>query len=94
MRSHAVYAYVQMSPSATSIPSPMRLPGLDPSGRYRIAALDELASAKEFGRVRPEWMLDELTVPGAQLVERGLQVPVLYPESVLLIEARLEDPHG
>ena len=92
-RSHGVYAYVQMTPSATSIPSPIRLPGLDRSGIYRVTVLDEIGSAKEFGRVRPEWMGDELTVSGVQLIERGLQVPVLYPESVLLIETRREDGH-
>jgi hypothetical protein len=39
-------------------------------------------------------MHDELTVSGAQLDVRGLQMPVLHPESILMIEATREDLHG
>ncbi|NNE12386.1 MAG: alpha-galactosidase [Ilumatobacter sp.] len=88
-RSHAVFAYVQLTPSATTAPVPMRLPGLDPDRRYTVSVLDELDATKEFGRIRPEWLGErELVVGGRQLIEHGLQMPVQHPESALLVEVR------
>jgi len=86
-RTHAVMAYVQMSPSMTTVPLPMRFGGLDPDRRYRLDLIDDLQSADEFGRDRPAWMLlDSIELSGAQLMSSGLQPPVLHPESVVLIE--------
>ncbi len=85
---HAVFAYVQLTPSATTVPGPVRLPGLDRTKRYRVEVLDEIASAREFGRTRPTWITDRTEIAGDQLVRRGLQMPVLHPESVLLLEVR------
>lgn len=86
-RTHAVMAYVQMLPSITTAPLPMRFGGLDPDRRYRIERIDDLGSADEFGRKRPPWMnLERFELSGAQLMRSGLQPPILHPESVLLIE--------
>ncbi len=86
-RTRAVMAYVQLTPSITTVPLPMRFAGLDPDARYRIRLLDDLDSADEFGRARPAWMgLDELQLSGRQLMASGLQPPVLHAESVLLME--------
>jgi alpha-galactosidase len=88
---HAVFAYVQMTPGASTVPHPVRLSGLDPDLSYRVAVLDELGSAVEFGRTWPAWMSHEFAVTGAQLESTGLQPPVLHPESALLIELRSSD---
>lgn len=88
-RSHAVMAYVQMLPSITTVPLPMRFGGLDPDRRYQLELIDDLSSADEFGRARPSWMsLDTVEFSGAQLMASGLQPPVLHAESVLLMELR------
>ena len=86
---HGVFAYVQLTPSATTTPAPVRLQGLDVDRSYRVSVIDDVGSAKEGGRVRPAWFGGDPTeVTGRQLVERGLQMPVLHPESVLLLEVR------
>lgn len=86
-RSHAVMAYVQMLPSITTVPLPMRFGGLDPDRRYQLELIDDLGSADEFGRARPAWMsLEHVEFSGAQLMASGLQPPVLHAESVLLME--------
>jgi alpha-galactosidase len=87
---HGVFAYVQMTPSATTTPAPMLLPGLDPARRYRVSVLDDVPWTKEFGRTRPAWLGADVVVPGRQLIERGLQVPVQHPESAFLVEVRSE----
>ncbi len=86
---HGVYAYVQLAPSATTMPAPMRLVGLDPERTYTVSVIDDIGSIKQGGRSRPAWM-DGGTGPiaGRQLVERGLQPPIQHPESVLIVEAR------
>jgi len=88
-RASAVMAYVQLTPSITTVPQPMRFAGIDPNAHYRIDLVDDLGSADEFGRVRPAWMdLDRLECSGQQLMTAGLQPPVMHAESVLLMELR------
>ncbi len=86
---HGVFAYVQLTPSATTMPAPMRLLGLDPDRSYTVSVVNDIGSAKEGGRSRPGW-LDGGTGPvaGRQLIDRGLQPPILHPESVLIVEVR------
>jgi alpha-galactosidase len=86
---HGVFAYVQLAPSTATMPAPMRLSGLDPHRHYTVSIANAVGSMKDAGRTRPTWM-DGGTGPiaGRQLVDRGLQPPILHPESVLIIEAQ------
>ncbi len=84
---HAVMAYVQLAPSIHTVPLPMRFSGLDPKATYQVGVIDDLDSADEFGRSRPAWLeRSETLISGAQLMRSGLQVPVLHPASVFLVE--------
>ncbi len=85
---HGVFAYVQLSPTAATAPSPMRLPGLDPHRRYVVTTIDDVGSVKESGRTRPAWLDREIVIDGRQLIERGVQVPIQHPESAFLVEVR------
>ncbi len=84
-RSEAVFALVKLATSATSVGFPIRLSGIDPDRRYRIAVIDDFGSHRDFGRTTPAWMQHPTVASGRQLVEVGLQPPILHPESVLLI---------
>jgi alpha-galactosidase len=88
---HAVFAYVQLEPSTTSAPAPLRLRGLDPDRAYRVGVLDGISAAKPFGKAPPPWLTADPApvIGGRQLVERGLQMPILHPESALLLELRV-----
>jgi alpha-galactosidase len=85
-RSHAVFAYVQLTPSATTAPAPMRFPGLDPERRYRVSLIDNIGSTRPFGRAQPSWITERPTMSGRQLVTSGLQMPIQHPESIVLVE--------
>ncbi len=85
-RSHAVFAYVQLTPSATTAPAPMRFPGLDPERRYRVSVIDNIGSTRPFGRAQPSWITERPTMSGRQLVTSGLQMPIQHPESIVLVE--------
>ncbi|MEO0493615.1 MAG: alpha-galactosidase [Actinomycetota bacterium] len=83
-------AVVSVSQIATSrgLPvGPIRIPGLDPGTTYRLErlALDErrLGKAKE----QPAW-LDGVEISGRQLAVAGLAMPVLNPETALLLHLR------
>ncbi|MEM7288482.1 MAG: alpha-galactosidase [Actinomycetota bacterium] len=84
--SRALFAYVQLSPSRTMVPSPFLLAGLDPDAVYRVDVVHELGSAVDGGRVAPAWLSDGAAVTGAQLMRRGMQPPALHAESALLLE--------
>lgn len=84
--SHAVFAYVQLTPSATTVPLPFTVPGLDPLRRYRVRPIEEVESASTSGTRDPGWMSAGIDTSGASLARIGLQPPVLHPESAMLIE--------
>ena len=83
---HAVFAYVQMTPSRSMVPDPFVVAGLDPDATYAVTVLDDLGSAVDGGRVPPAWVAEGAVVSGAQLMRRGLQPPALYAESAFLVE--------
>ncbi len=92
---HAVFAYVQLTTSADMVPPPFRVPGLSPDAPYRVKVVDELSPSAGSARPAPTagerpgptWMDDApIILSGAQLAMRGLQPPILDPETVLLLE--------
>jgi alpha-galactosidase len=85
-RGHAVFAYVQMTPSATTLPQPFLLPGLDPDRTYRVTPIHEVGSADVAGVGVPSWFEDGLVAGGRQLGATGVQPPILHPESIMLVE--------
>lgn len=70
--------------------SPLRMAGLDADARYRITLLDhpDISITGEGGhtmRTLPEWMLTPQTVSGEWLMQAGMSLPILDPESAILI---------
>ena len=84
-------AYVQLVPTATTIPTVMRFAGLDPARRYRLTVHNSFGAMVDFGQTRPAWMDGPSEFTGAQLLASGLQPPVMHPESVLLVELTAVD---
>lgn len=93
-RSEALVAAVQLRTATSLTPPALRLPGLDPRRRYRV---EEVALPPQFhapAKRRPAWMNGELVLSGRQLAVHGLQVPVMHPESVLLLHLEAAGPVG
>ncbi len=87
-RSHAVFAYVQMQPTQSTTTAPMRLVGLDPAAQYGVSVIDDLGLPTEMSRRSPAWYPGPIDLSGAQLMQTGLQLPVIHSEQAIMVEFR------
>jgi alpha-galactosidase len=93
-RREAVYAIVALATSIDEIPSPVRLPGLDPDRTYRVQRLSVGGHAALGPAALPPWVLSGATLPGRVLDTVGLQPPVLQPEQALVLHVTAEGDPG
>ena len=86
-RSDALFALVQLTTPETSVPGAVRLPGLDPTRRYRVSAQPpgDRPAVREIQP--PPWLAEGVTLPGGVLEHVGVWSPALFPEQLLLIRA-------
>lgn len=85
-RSQAVYALVATATAVTSPPGRVRLPGLDPTARYRVEPLPPADTPRGVNHVLPPWLVQGgLTLTGRALGTAGIQAPDLFPEQLLLL---------
>ncbi len=75
----------QITPSAQSLPRPIRLTGLEPGARYRIRLRNpQLAAPSSRGQLA---LRDgELTLSGRALMDLGIQLPLAFPATLWVIE--------
>ena len=85
-KGEALFAIVQLAASRLRISPPVRLPGLDPEAVYRLSLAGAPPPHVKF-KTEGLSALEQgtLHVPGAILANVGLQIPILPPETVLLI---------
>ena len=71
-------------------PAPLRLPGLVADYLYRVERVALPLDRAERGpaRAQPSWLKDGITLSGHHLTVLGLQLPVMNPETALLISIR------
>jgi alpha-galactosidase len=84
-RTEAVYAVVSTETSPDAVPGRLRLPGLDPRQRYRVRRRDTPPAPLGPQAAAPAWLEDEPVVLGAVLERAGLPLPVLAPESAVVL---------
>jgi alpha-galactosidase len=85
-RAEALFAYVQLTASASETPGQARLPGLDPGRAYRVTPLAVAGEPQTRQAVAPRWQeAGGVTLDGRALAEVGLPLPVLGPEQALLL---------
>ena len=89
-RRDAIFAYVQLTTSATSVPHPLRFVGLDTDTQYRFTEVKLTGSAPQYGPMKhlPEWMDGSLVLSGAVAMSIGLTMPVCNPESAVLVRVQ------
>jgi len=86
----ALFAYAQLTSTSRTVPTLVRLPGLDPDRRYEVTpvfpggrpAIQQLSPPDETTRV----------LTGRVLSEVGVRVPVLMPEQAWLLRLRSTSP--
>jgi alpha-galactosidase len=83
-----VYALVQLATSVQAPAGPVRLPGLDGEARYRLAPLPPGDAIDGPAQSALAWWSRGVELPGRVLAEVGVQAPTLYPERLVLLEAR------
>lgn len=86
--SEAVFCYAQLTTTASTVPLPVRLPGLDPRGRYRLERLVLPGAQWDPGRRHPRWYDEGLEATGALLGELGVPMGIHVPEMATLIHLR------
>ncbi|NDL60885.1 alpha-galactosidase [Phytoactinopolyspora mesophila] len=91
-RSRAIYALAQLATSEQAPTGLVRLPGLDPAARYRIAPLPPGDRIDGPTRSPLPWWENGAVIPGLVASRAGVQAPTLYPERLALIEAVRVDP--
>ncbi|BCG07619.1 alpha-galactosidase [Buttiauxella agrestis] len=89
-KSQALYLVSQLAMPDYTLAGNLRVPGLDPAARYCITLLDhpQISVVGKGGhtmRKLPGWMETTQTVSGEWLAQAGLALPILDPESAILI---------
>jgi alpha-galactosidase len=93
--SDALFAWVATGTSTSYPPGAVPLPGLDPDATYHVRpqppgdAVD--GNASRWGMHLPWWGPDGIRLPGRVLTSAGLQLPVLFPERLVLLRATRVD---
>ncbi len=89
-RQHAVFQIAQLRMPDYSLAGTLRFPGLLPDARYEVTLLDgpEIKTVREGGgtmRELPPWLRQPIVVSGDWLMQAGLALPVLTPETAILV---------
>lgn len=89
-KDQALFLVSQLAMPDYTLMAPLRFAGLDPSARYEITLLDHpnIQITGEGGhtmRKLPAWMVAPQRVSGEWLQQAGLALPILDPESAILI---------
>ncbi len=91
-RGEALYSLATVAASRVAVPPPLRLPGLDPDRRYRVARVPLGAAPHAVQDAPPAWFAaGELDAPGRVLAEVGLPVPLLAPEQAIVLHVTALD---
>jgi alpha-galactosidase len=91
-KSEGLFAYVQLSTSAFSVPVSVRLPGLSPTRLYRVTPLSPVGVPYSVQLRPPPWYEGSVALPGVALDRIGLTLPVLGPEQAVLLKVDGIDP--
>ena len=83
--SRAIFAYVQLTPTVSIHPSPLKFPGLDQTANYVIKAVFPAGKPRFMLITPPEWMAG-ITMSGSALSSIGVTAPILAPANAFLIE--------
>ena len=84
----ALVSYALMSSPRSLLCEPLRIAGLVPDTVFQVSVLPLPGAPTAGSRSQPRWLRDGLTMTGGQLAVLGLQPPVLFPETALLVHIR------
>ncbi|MEV3936524.1 alpha-galactosidase [Glycomyces sp. NPDC049804] len=86
-RTRAVVRVARHATGNRALATSLRVPGLDPEARYRVAPVPELQAPRGLDEVPPPWLFQgALRLPGSVLADVGVQLPLLAPGEALVLE--------
>ena len=83
--SEALFAFVSVATSAAEIPGRMPLPGLDPDAIYHVNVIFPTDDGAYLHRTNAGWIEGGITASGVALEQVGLTMPIIAPESGILL---------
>lgn len=84
-RSEALVSVAQLRTAMSLSPAPLRLPGLTADRLYDVHHLALPRAGRVPAREQPAWIANGISLTGRQLAVHGLQLPVMNPESAVLV---------
>jgi alpha-galactosidase len=88
---HAWYSIVAIGNMQLTRPGHLPLPGLDPDRHYRLTLQSiNLSEIAPFNKKFPAWCESAVTTTGELLMKLGVPLPVLAPQTALLIGCHRE----
>lgn len=85
-KSEALLSIAQLAMPEFMLPEKLYMNFLDPVKNYEVTVLDRVAKTAGIMKKEPEWLNKKITLKGEHLAKLGLQLPVMYPDSILLIQ--------
>lgn len=92
-QSEALFAVAQIAMPSYALAGNLKLPGLNPQAIYQLTLLDpaQMKRVEEGGhtmRQLPSWIEQPITATGEWLEKAGIALPILDPESAILLHLK------
>lgn len=71
-----------------ALPTPLRVSCVDANSRYQVSIVEMPNTSFQLMKQRPQWLDKKLTLSGDNLQEIGITLPILDPESALLLSLK------
>ncbi|EOI5721360.1 alpha-galactosidase [Cronobacter dublinensis] len=89
-KAQGLFLVSQLAMPDYTLPGALRVPGLEPQARYQVRLVDHpniqlTGAGGHTMRQLPGWMNEPVSATGEWLAQAGLQLPVLDPETAILI---------
>ncbi|UJF20012.1 alpha-galactosidase [Vibrio sp. SS-MA-C1-2] len=84
----ALVTVCQLTMPDYAIAEPLRFGLLDPTKQYQVTIIDEPTASFQLMKKRPDWVNEPVVISGEWLNEVGLSLPLLDPESAMLIHLK------
>jgi len=84
-QSEALVLISQLAMPTYALSGMLRIPGLNDLALYRISVIDKPGNYNDIVNYQPPWTLHESQLSGVWCREIGLTMPILDPESAILI---------
>ncbi|MEZ8715099.1 alpha-galactosidase [Vibrio splendidus] len=78
----------QLAMPEYALPSPLRISCVEDNAMYQVKLVDMPKTSFQLMKQRPQWLDKTLTLSGDNLKEIGLTLPILDPESALIVHLK------